>query len=270
MVQVVVLTATVVAVACVAGASTKAIYPAPPPPGRIISDAAGLIDKEDGAEIERLGAALLAEKGYPVAVVTIRSLAGQGAEYPIDRYALELMQSWRHEERFRTYGMLLLVAAGDRKARIQLGSAWGGAHDDRARRIMDRMILPEFRDGDLSSGILAGVRGFDAMGRQVALPQVDGGCCLRPARPWSSSSSASSPSPGAAARAGRGRPRPSCWPSSSRASSAPRAAAAAIRAGARRASGRRRKSWRQATVDRSLERCNPGAAARRKRVRSIS
>jgi uncharacterized protein len=174
MVQVVVLTATVVAVACVAGASTKAIYPAPPPPGRIISDAAGLIDKEDGAEIERLGAALLAEKGYPVAVVTIRSLAGQGVEYPIDRYALELMQSWRHEERFRTYGMLLLVAAGDRKARIQLGSAWGGAHDDRARRIMDRMILPEFRDGDLSSGILAGVRGFDAMGRQVALPQVDG------------------------------------------------------------------------------------------------
>ena len=174
MLGVVVLSMAVVAVGFVADASAKASYPAPPPPGRIVSDAAGLIDKEDAAEIERLGAALLAEKGYPVAVVTIRSLAGQGAaDYAIDRYALEVMQSWRHEERFRMYGMLLLVAAGDRKARIQLGSAWGGAHDERARRIMDRMILPEFRDGDLSSGIVEGVRGFDAMGRQVALPQVD-------------------------------------------------------------------------------------------------
>jgi hypothetical protein len=35
---------------------------------------------------------------------------------------------------------------------------------------MDRLILPAFRKGEFSAGILGGVRGFDAMGRQLALP----------------------------------------------------------------------------------------------------
>jgi uncharacterized protein len=130
-----------------------------------------LINMADAAEIGRLGDALLNEKRYPISVVTIRSLAAQGADgYTIERYAAELMQSWRQDDHLRTYGMLLLVAADDRTARIQLGSAWGHAHDDRARKIMDRLILPAFRRGEFSRGILDGVRGFDAMGRQLSLP----------------------------------------------------------------------------------------------------
>jgi hypothetical protein len=35
---------------------------------------------------------------------------------------------------------------------------------------MSRLILPAFRRGEFSAGILDGVRGFDAMGRQQALP----------------------------------------------------------------------------------------------------
>ena len=172
-VQMVVLSMALVAGPLASDAAAKASFPAPPPPGRFTSDGAGLIEKEDGQEIDRLAAALLAEKGYPVSVVTIRSLASQDATgYTIEGYAAELMQSWRAEERFRTYGMLLLVAAEDRKARIQLGSAWGEAHDDRARRIMDRLILPAFRDEEMSLGILEGIRGFDAMGRQIGDPSV--------------------------------------------------------------------------------------------------
>lgn len=149
-------------------------FPAAPPPGRVISDAANLITSGDSSEIVRLAEALATEKRYPIRVVTIRSLASQGAAgYTIERYAAELMQSWRSDEHFRMYGMLLLVAAEDRAARIHLGSSWGTAHDGRARRVMDGMILPAFRKGQLSAGILAGVRGFDAMGRQLALPVRD-------------------------------------------------------------------------------------------------
>ena len=149
----------------------KPSFPAPPAPGRFISDGAGLIDSEDAAEIGRLAGALLAEHRYPVGVVTIRSLAAQGADgYAIDRYAAELLQSWRQDETMRTYGLLLVVAAEDRTARIQLGSAWGTAHDERARAVMNRLILPAFRKGELSEGILNGVRGFDAMGRRLDLP----------------------------------------------------------------------------------------------------
>jgi uncharacterized protein len=166
----------VLATALVAGplasdAWGKPSFPAKPVPGTFVNDVAGLISKEHASEIDGLAAALLTEKGYPVSVVTIRSLAVQGAAgYTIERYAAELLQSWNLEERSRPYAMLLLVAADDRSARIQLGSAWGGAHDGRARQVMDRLILPAFRRGEFSAGILAGVRGFDAMGRQLALP----------------------------------------------------------------------------------------------------
>lgn len=152
-------------------ARDKVSFPAEPTAGSFTTDAAGLISKDDDSEIDELAAALLAEKGYPVRVVTIRSLAAQGAAgYTIERYASELLQSLGKDERVRSYGMLLLVAADDRTARIQLGSAWGQAHDGRAREIMNRLILPAFRRGEFSTGILAGVRGFDAMGRQLALP----------------------------------------------------------------------------------------------------
>jgi uncharacterized protein len=156
----------------VSAAATKPSFPSPPQPGHFISDTAGLVGAGDASEIDRLGVALLAEKGYPISVVTIRSLATQGATgYTIERYAAELVQS-SQEERFRTHGMLLLVAAEDRVARIQLGSAWGSAHDDRARKVMERLILPAFRKRDFSAGIVHGVRGLDAMGRQLALPVV--------------------------------------------------------------------------------------------------
>ena len=168
-VQLVVLLIVLVA-ATSADAAGDGSFPAPPP-GRIISDAADLINGGDASEIVRLAEALFTEKRYPIRVVTIRSLAAQGAAgYTIERYAAELMQSWRADGYFTSYGMLLLVAADNRTARIQLGSAWGTAHDGRARRVMDAMIVPAFRKGEFSAGILAGVRGFDALGRQRSLP----------------------------------------------------------------------------------------------------
>ena len=44
----------------------------------------------------------------------------------------------------------------------------------------NRLLLPAFRKGELSAGILNGVRGFDAMGRQLAAldqdcPHIGGG-----------------------------------------------------------------------------------------------
>ena len=170
-VQLVVLLMALVAWPGAFDAMAKPSFPVPPAAGRFINDAAGLISTEDVAEIGRLADALLAEKRYPIGVVTIRSLSAQGAEgYTIERYAAELLQSWHQDQSLRTYGMLLLVAADNRAARIQLGSAWGHAHDGRARQVMDRLILPAFRRGEFSRGIRDGVRGFDAMGRQLSLP----------------------------------------------------------------------------------------------------
>ena len=174
LVQLVVLLMALTAGPRVSGAVAAPSFPPPPSPGQFINDGARLVSSEDGAEIGRLADALLTETRYPISVVTIRSLAAQGADgYTIERYAAELMQSWRGDRHFHSYGMLLVIAAENRTARIQLGSAWGNTHDGRARKVMDRLILPAFRQGQFSTGILNGVRGFDAMGRQETLPMVN-------------------------------------------------------------------------------------------------
>lgn len=168
--QWIVLTMALLAAPFASDAGGKVSFPPEPLTGSATSDAAGLISKEHSSEIDGLAAALFVEKGFPLRVVTIRSLATQGANgYTIERYAAELLKSSK-DERMRSYGMLLLVAADDRTARIQLGSEWGQAHDGRAREVMDRMILPAFRRAEFSPGIVAGVRGFDAMARGLALP----------------------------------------------------------------------------------------------------
>jgi len=146
-------------------------FPAPPPSGSFVIDEAKLLTPAHRQEVDRIAGALNRERGYPLTVVTIRSLSAQrAAGYTIERYASEMLKAWNLDADRRGFGLLLLVAAEDRQARIELGSAWKGAHDGRGRDVMDRLILPAFRAGDFSQGILAGVRGFDAMGRGLVLP----------------------------------------------------------------------------------------------------
>jgi uncharacterized protein len=146
-------------------------FPAAPAPGRVVVDEARLILPLHQVDLEGIAGELKRERGYPVTVVTIRSLSAHGAAgYTIERYASEMLKGWPPDADRQSYGLTLLVSAEDRVARIELGSAWRGAHDGRAREIMDHLILPAFRRGQFSEGILAAVKGFDAMGRGRRLP----------------------------------------------------------------------------------------------------
>jgi len=146
-------------------------FPPAPVRGAAVVDEARLIAPMQQVDIETLAAELKREHGYPVTVVTIRSLASYGATgYTIERYTAEMLKTWPLDAERQGYGLTLLVSADDRLARIELGSAWRGVHDRRAQEIMDHLILPAFRRGELSQGILNAVRGFDAMGRGRRLP----------------------------------------------------------------------------------------------------
>ncbi len=151
--------------------SAPVLFPAAPPSGGIVVDEARLIAPLDQVDLEGLAIALRSERGYPITVVTIQSLSAYGAAgYTIERYASEMLKAWPADPERQGYGLTVLVSADDRQARIELGSAWRGTHDGRAREIVDRLIVPALRRGDLSKGILAGVRGLDAMGRGLRLP----------------------------------------------------------------------------------------------------
>jgi len=151
--------------------SAPVLFPAAPPSGGIVVDEARLIAPLDQVDLEGLAIALKRDRGYPITVVTIQSLSAYGAAgYTIERYASEMLKAWPADPERQGYGLTVLVSADDRLARIELGSAWRGTHDGRVREITDRLILPALRRGDLSKGILAGVRGLDAVGRGFRLP----------------------------------------------------------------------------------------------------
>lgn len=155
------------------GWAQGATFPAPPPPGTYWVDDAVVLRDAEAAEIDRVAGTLLSERDIPILVVTIPSLTARGAAgYTIERYAAELFDRWGIGSPERNYGMLLLVSVGDRAARIELGADYAGRHDASAAQVMDNLILPEFRAGRYPEGILAGVRGMDAMARGLPLPSA--------------------------------------------------------------------------------------------------
>jgi uncharacterized protein len=161
-----------VATAGLAIPQDRVSFPDKPPRQHFWVDEARLITPEDAAEIDRIAGDLLHSERVPLIVVTIRSLASYGAgDWEIERYARELFDHWGIGSERRNYGMLLLVSQGDRRARIELGVAWGTRHNVTAYEIMDRLIVPAFKRNDFSTGILDGVRGLDAMARDLALPK---------------------------------------------------------------------------------------------------
>ena len=152
-------------------------FPAKPTSESFYVDEAGLIAQAEGQAINEAAGALLRDDQVPVIAVTITSLtAHNAAGYTIERYAFELFNHWGIGSERRNYGMLLLVSKGDRKARIELGAAWGHSYNVQAQQVMNTLIVPRFKEGEFSEGILAGVRGMDAMARGLALP--------KPKQPW--------------------------------------------------------------------------------------
>lgn len=154
--------------------SLAVIYPSKPSTshGVFIVDQAHLINQANATEINALAKKLWKQKRVPLIVVTIHSLAAQDASsYSVPAYTQDLFDHWGVGSPSRNYGVLLLISKDDRKARIELGLAWNHRYDNESQRIMNQLIIPRFKAGDFSEGIVAGVQGLDNMVRGLALPK---------------------------------------------------------------------------------------------------
>ena len=148
------LVAAVVALVSVAvgPASTEPVFPTLT--GRI-TDEAGLIKPEDYTAIVEQLKALEAKSTDQVAVVTLKSLQ----DYPIEDFGYRLGRKWGIGQKDKDNGILLIVAPNERKVRIEVGRGLEPLMTDlMSKLIIENAILPEFRRGDYSAGIRAGVR----------------------------------------------------------------------------------------------------------------
>lgn len=141
-----------------------------------VLDKAELIDAADEQKIREIADRLLTDKAAPIVVVTIESMAAHGGSgLRIETFARLLFDQWgvgpaQLGETPWNHGMLLLVSEQDRKARIELGAGWKREKDAVAQQIMDELIVPRFRNGEFSAGIVAGVEGLDRMARDLQMP----------------------------------------------------------------------------------------------------
>lgn len=139
------------------------LHAAPAYPERVgqrefIADIAGLIDETDELSIRELCDRLLTDHAIPIVVVTIPSLADMKARgWRIERYAHNLFDEWGIGGPDNNTGVLLLVSKGDRQVRIEFGAGWSRTKDSLAATVINSVVVPQFKAGRFSTGILLAV-----------------------------------------------------------------------------------------------------------------
>lgn len=122
--------------------------------GTHILDEAGILSAETKTSLEYLIQKHEDTTGNQILVVTIPSLEG----YEISMYANEAYNHYRLGQKGTDNGVLLLVAHGDRRVRIEVGYGLEGALPDAlCGRIINQEIVPRFKEGDFDGGISNGV-----------------------------------------------------------------------------------------------------------------
>lgn len=147
-------------VAAKAARAAQDYFPFPNPGPGYVTDHAGLLSDGEEERIERWLWEAESRSGVEIIVVTIDSI-GHYTGTPnasIEAFATALFDRYGIGNLPENDGVLLLVAASDRKARIELGAAYGRGRDGDARAIMDGVLVPAFRKGEYADGITDGVK----------------------------------------------------------------------------------------------------------------
>lgn len=126
-----------------------------PPLKAHVNDYAHIMKQSDRTEAEQYLSALESSTGIQIAVLTIDSLDGESLE----SYSHAVAESWRLGQSGKDNGALLFVSMKERKIRIETGYGLEESlTDTKSGLIIRNIILPEFRNGNYSKGILRGVQ----------------------------------------------------------------------------------------------------------------
>jgi uncharacterized protein len=125
----------------------------PPLVGRVVDQTATL-SSADIASLDQTLRDFEARKGSQVAVLIVPTTIPE----TIEQYSIRVAEAWKIGRKKIDDGAILVVAKNDRKLRIEVGYGLEGALTDvTAKRIIDEIITPSFRNGDFAGGISAGV-----------------------------------------------------------------------------------------------------------------
>ena len=120
-----------------------------------VNDYAKIIRDSDEREIEEYLAGVEEASGIQIAVLTMPSLDGED----ISSFGIKVADKWELGDKDKDNGAILIVAYAEHDLRIEVGDGLEGSLTDaKCGLILRNVIVPEFRDGNYSKGILEGVK----------------------------------------------------------------------------------------------------------------
>ncbi len=131
----------------------RAQQPVPALTARVI-DQTGTLSAAQMAALDSKLAAFEAQAGPQIVLLLVQSAAPED----IAAYAQRVADTWKIGRRDQGDGVLVVVAKGDRRVRIEVAKALEGAVPDlAARQIIDNAIRPAFRADDYAGGLNAAI-----------------------------------------------------------------------------------------------------------------
>lgn len=132
-----------------------------------VSDMAGVIDDNTKNQINALINQLEQKTSAEIAVVTIQKTDGSTPK----EFATNLFNLWNIGKKDKDNGILVLLVMEERRIEVETGyGAEGVLPDGKVGAILDKYVIPHFKDGDFGGGLLAGV---EAMVKELSGEPVD-------------------------------------------------------------------------------------------------
>ena len=118
-----------------------------------VVDTAHLLPADVNAGLTQKLADYAQRSGTQLVIVTLPTLNG----YDIADYGYQLGRHWGIGQKGKNNGVLLIVDAGEKKLRIEVGYGLEGTLTDAISfQIVHNIIAPKFKQGDFAGGIEAG------------------------------------------------------------------------------------------------------------------
>lgn len=120
-----------------------------------VNDYAGVINSSTEKELEHYLYSLESQSGIQMVVLTIPGLKGED----IASFGIKVAEKWGIGRKGKDDGAILLVAMNEHDVRIEVGYGLEGTLTDaKCGLIIRNVIIPEFKNGNYSAGILKGIK----------------------------------------------------------------------------------------------------------------
>ena len=131
-----------------------------PPLRGAVNDYAKMLGSRDIQTVENYLEKLNRDTGIQIAVLTVPRLEGES----IESFSIRTVEAWKLGQEGKDNGVLLLIAAAEKKIRIEVGYGLEGVLTDmQAGLIIRKIITPYFKSGDYGKGVAAAVRQIAAL-----------------------------------------------------------------------------------------------------------